>query len=174
MKDVSKDRKEYRDLLARLTKEFQVYIQSKENPGEISGSGVTRIRTMIQKSLNDLTLKQRELLRVHFVDEPRPKRVSFGAWLLLSPARIRLGDAPRSADPPCVATFLLLLAPKKHREHLLGDLEEEYRTVILARFGLRRARVWFWWQVCISLAPLVGQQLRRIAGLAVIWKYIGR
>jgi hypothetical protein len=81
---------------------------------------------------------------------------------------------PPSQDPPSAAIFLLFLAPKKHRDPLLGDLEEDFHNKVLPRVGLRSARFWFWWQVIISLAPLVLQQLRKIVGLGLLWKFIGR
>jgi hypothetical protein len=77
-----------------------------------------------------------------------------------------------SQEPPRVGKLLLLLIPKKNREHLLGDLEEEYQTVVLPKYGLRAARRWYWWHVCISIGPLIWAKLRRVAGLVLLWKSV--
>ena len=47
--------------------------------------------------------------------------------------------------------LLYWFLPKDKREHLPGDLEEEFATVILPTFGLRYAKFWFWWQVVRSI-----------------------
>jgi len=77
-----------------------------------------------------------------------------------------------STNPPRWAKFLLLLVPRRYREHLIGDLEEEYSQIVLPEFGPRRARLWYWWQVLASLIPLVWAEAKRLAGLVVIWKSV--
>lgn len=57
--------------------------------------------------------------------------------------------------PPAGAQYLLLLLPKKYREGLLGDLEEEYRTVVFPRYGPLRAKVYYWVQVLSSFLPIL-------------------
>src|SRR5947209_376105 len=37
--------------------------------------------------------------------------------------------------PLLTPTFALLLIPKRNREHVIGDLEEEYRTTVLPQYG---------------------------------------
>lgn len=69
-------------------------------------------------------------------------------------------DAVKRA--PAAAKFLLLLIPKKNREGLLGDLEEEYHTIVLPEYGLWAARRWYWWQVCISIGPLIWAKVKRL------------
>src|SRR5262249_12728136 len=69
-----------------------------------------------------------------------------------------------SHELPCTATFLLLLIPKKDRENLVGDLEEEFLTILLPRYGARRARIWYWEQVILSLGPILWVQFKRLAG----------
>jgi len=76
--------------------------------------------------------------------------------------------------PPRVAQFALLLIPKKNREHLIGDLEEEYRTIALPEFGRFWARLWYWEQTGLALGFYVWPFVKRILGLAAIWKVIGR
>lgn len=76
--------------------------------------------------------------------------------------------------PPRAAKFMLLLIPKKYRENIVGDLEEEYRTQVLPEFGPRKAAIWYWTQVLCSLLPLAWSQIKRIAGLAAVWNLIRR
>lgn len=56
-----------------------------------------------------------------------------------------------SQQPPSHAKFLLLLIPKKYREYLVGDLEEEFRTVTVVDYGPTVARFLYWWQVVLAL-----------------------
>lgn len=76
------------------------------------------------------------------------------------------------AKPPTTAKFILLLVPTRDREHLVGDLEEEYRTIVLPEYGVRMARFWYWWQVLGSVAPLFWSQLKRIAGVVLLWRRV--
>jgi hypothetical protein len=58
-------------------------------------------------------------------------------------------------EPPKTAEYLAyLFLPKSDREVLLGDLTEEYPS-ILEKFGQRRARLYFYKQVVASISPLV-------------------
>jgi hypothetical protein len=55
--------------------------------------------------------------------------------------------------PPNRACFLLdLLLAEADREVIPGDLEEEFTTVILPKYGARRARLWFWMQTVRTIA----------------------
>jgi len=64
---------------------------------------------------------------------------------------------------PVVGCYLLdLLLPRKHRESLVGDIEQDFRTNILPRYGRTAASVWFWKQVVIEIVP--GLYLRIAAG----------
>jgi hypothetical protein len=74
--------------------------------------------------------------------------------------------------PPKAAKFVLLMIPKAHREHLVGDLEEEYATIVLPEYGEKRAQLWYWWQVTASIAPLIWSQLRRIVAVAFLLKRV--
>jgi len=84
----------------------------------------------------------------------------------------RKPPANLSNCPPRCARFLLLLVPKRNREYLLGDLEEEYLTIVLPEYGDRLARLWYWWQVAISIAPLLWTQIKRTAGFVLLWKRV--
>jgi hypothetical protein len=66
-------------------------------------------------------------------------------------------------SPPKLAAYLLYLFLSKHdRENIPGDLAEEYETIILPEFGLRRATLWFWKQVFCSIWPVIAPRLKRI------------
>lgn len=87
---------------------------------------------------------------------------------------VRVGKAFARKRPPRVAQFTLLMIPRKNREHLIGDLEEEYRTVVLIQYGRFWAGLWYWEQTALALGFYVWPFLRRVLGLAAIWKMIGR
>lgn len=62
--------------------------------------------------------------------------------------------------PPRVTTWLVRrFVPPAHREAILGDLIEEY--AIRCRSSARLVVVWYWGQVCRSIAPLLWIRLRR-------------
>lgn len=62
--------------------------------------------------------------------------------------RAKLSNAKPSRNG---VKLLYLLLPKEQREHLPGDLEEEFTTIILPKFGARYAMIWYWWQVIRSI-----------------------
>lgn len=93
------------------------------------------------------------------------RRIS-SAVLELSPVE-RTGE-PVSA-PPKAATFILLLIPKRHREYLIGDMEEEYARIVLPQYGSARAKLWYWWHVVISIWPFLWVFVKRIVTIAAIW-----
>ena len=62
-----------------------------------------------------------------------PLQVSFGAVRAVS-----------RVAPPRFPKFLLLLIPKKNREYVIGDLEEEFQTILVPQYGYRIARCWYW------------------------------
>jgi len=80
--------------------------------------------------------------------------------------------------PPLGAEQLLhLFLSKSDREELIGDLEEEYRTVILPRFGPRFARTWYWTQALRSIVPMAWTRLIRLAKMIAflrIFRWIAR
>lgn len=55
---------------------------------------------------------------------------------------------PRFAD-----AILGALIPRSHRDHLLGDLAEEFHLHVLAERGRLRAHVWYWAQLARSIGP---------------------
>lgn len=74
--------------------------------------------------------------------------------------------------PPKAAKFILLLVPRRYRENLIGDLEEEYITILLPEYGVRRARTSYWWQVAISIGPLLWAQMKRVVAISWLWKRV--
>src|SRR2546425_2003462 len=76
-----------------------------------------------------------------------------------------------SSAPPRFPRFLLLLIPKKNREYLVGDLEEEFHTILVPEYGYRIARCWYWAQVLAAFLPILWEQLKRASGLAVVLKH---
>ena len=72
-------------------------------------------------------------------------------------------------DPPPFAQILLLILPTRNREHIIGDLEEEYRTSYK-----RLPRLWYWREVIVLVASYWWVTLRRLAGFDAISKMIRR
>lgn len=69
--------------------------------------------------------------------------------------------------PPVNAEYVLhLLLRKDERDVLIGDLIEDYGTLV-ERFNKRRADIWFYKQVAGSLLPLLRRALLRIG--ALVW-----
>lgn len=79
-------------------------------------------------------------------------------------------------SPPIGACFLLdLLLSKADRAVLPGDLEEEFTTSQLPRYGVRGARFWFWTETVKVIAirnPVFGWIL--VGGLVRIGEWIFR
>jgi hypothetical protein len=73
--------------------------------------------------------------------------------------------------PPRSAEYLLLcLLPRKNREHFMGCLEEEFRTVLLPKYGEFWARVYYWSQAIQSLGSVGWALIKKLAFLVDIWK----
>jgi hypothetical protein len=90
-------------------------------------------------------------------------------WIVFLPPEER-------TDPPIGACFLLdLLLAKTDRETIPGDLEEEFTTSILPKYGVRRARFWFWTQTVRTIArrnPI--SRLILVGGLTRLVEWIFR
>ena len=70
-----------------------------------------------------------------------------------------------SAQPPSTAEkLILLLAPKKVREVLPGDLEEEFHE-IASKHGFQFARRWYWTQALLSSGPMIRHHVLNWIGL---------
>jgi hypothetical protein len=81
---------------------------------------------------------------------------------------------PQPTRPPRSAQFVLLLIPKRNREHLVGDLEEEFHTVVLPQHGRFLARCWYFEQVMLAIGFHLWPTIKKILGLSVLYKLIGR
>lgn len=68
---------------------------------------------------------------------------------------------------PKFAEYLLHFLPKKDREQLLGDLEEEYRG-IYKKFGRRKATFWYYCQVVMSFWPYIAHTIMKLLGWGVV------
>lgn len=71
--------------------------------------------------------------------------------------RLRTTHPPRTAEQ-----ILYLILNKADREHIPGDLHEEYGQLV-KRFGIRYARVWYWKQVLWSIRPVAYARFIRFA-----------
>lgn len=73
------------------------------------------------------------------------RMVEFEIALTGTAARVLPG--PQTKLPPKSACFLLeLFLAKADRDAIPGDMEEEFTTAILPKYGARRAHLWFWTQ----------------------------
>ena len=90
------------------------------------------------------------------------------------PVVIYLDDTGFSqVNPPPSAEFLLLcLLPRKNRQYFMGCLEEEFRTVMLPKYGESLARVHYWTQAIQSLAAVAWGLIKKLALLAAIWRAV--
>jgi hypothetical protein len=86
-----------------------------------------------------------------------------------SKARERLmpRERPASHETPRLVQLFFLFVPKRNREHIIGDLEEEYRTT-----NKRFPRLWYWGQVSALVASYWWATLRRLLGFDVVLKMI--
>lgn len=85
-----------------------------------------------------------------------------------------LGNRPKkpgeAVDPPERAELLLRLVPRRDREPILGDLEEDFRTDFLPKFGPEKARRLYWWHAVRSVfAIALGRVQWLIRVVAVGW-----
>ena len=56
--------------------------------------------------------------------------------------------------------FFLLARPA--REDVFRELDEEYRSVVVGRFGIEAATAWYWKQVARSVGPVAFMTTRKI------------
>jgi hypothetical protein len=67
-----------------------------------------------------------------------------------------------ATSPRWMEYTLRLILSAKDREVVLSDLAEEYATIMVPKFGLRRARFWYLSQVVRSCAPLLKGRVWRL------------
>jgi hypothetical protein len=80
--------------------------------------------------------------------------------------------SPGPRKTPRVPKLLLLCVPKQSRECLLGDLEEEFRTILLPEYGCVIACLWYWEQAICSLVPILLEQFKRVAGIVALLRFL--
>jgi hypothetical protein len=102
--------------------------------------------------------------------------VAYFVYQLGWPGVRHLGTAFRRKSSPdnvprVGEALLFFFLPKKERDTLPGDLEEEYRTVIVPKFGFRVARAWYWWQAVSSVGPVLRRRAAKLVsiGTALDW-----
>jgi hypothetical protein len=70
-------------------------------------------------------------------------------------------------QPAHILQIFLLVIPKRNREHIIGDLEEEYRTSHKSF-----PRLWYSGEVIVIAATYLCASLKRLAGFDSILKMI--
>lgn len=88
---------------------------------------------------------------------------------LLSNALVRRDR--RMLHPRWAEYLLFFFLPKDQRDSVPGDLVEEYRTVLVPKFGVRAARWWFVKQVASSLWPLLSRRVLKALGILSLVRY---
>ena len=106
-------------------------------------------------------------------------RLLWSVWGLASKiGKVRVAVSFHQAQTvsvPKLGEFLLyLFLSKEQRESLPGDLEEEFITVIVPKFGLRQAKLWYWSQVLRSIGPLLTRQVVKLVSLSWVVNYVRR
>ena len=79
-----------------------------------------------------------------------------------------------AVDPPEHAELLLHLVPRRDREYILGDLEEDFRTAFLPKFGPEKARRLYWWHAVRSVLAVVLGRVRWLIRVAAVGWLVGK
>ncbi len=80
-------------------------------------------------------------------------------------SRVELRHVLATRTPESLAECILrFVVSHPDCDAIIGDLDEEYSSIIVPQFGLRRARFWYFNQVVRSCGPLLK---RRLWGLVV-------
>jgi hypothetical protein len=62
------------------------------------------------------------------------------------------GNTAQSGKHPVFAEYLLFLfLNRDDREQISGDLQEEFLTSVVPKFGVKRARLWYWVQTITTI-----------------------
>jgi hypothetical protein len=87
----------------------------------------------------------------------------------------RMSSRSASSPPRSAERLACYLLPKRLREAILGDLEEDYRTTFLPKFSPREARRMYWSQFIRSVAAIVPAWIwAAVAGaFAWLWGRVG-
>ena len=62
---------------------------------------------------------------------------------------------------------MLAILGSETRDEVIGDLIEEFLTIVLPKYGEKNARWWFWMQAIRSVAPLLCMTASRLLRWAV-------
>lgn len=109
-------------------------------------------------------IESSEIFSFYGVSFDSPQHVSpvgTGSADRLQHSRMKESDTRTVGNiaPPVAGCYLLdLLLPRKHRDNIIGDIEQDYRTNIFPRYGRTAASIWFWKQVVMEIIP--GMYLR--------------
>jgi hypothetical protein len=79
--------------------------------------------------------------------------------------RRKILPLPADAEPrpPRTAEWLLyVILPASYREYLPGDLEEEFKEIIVPKFGRKSAKFWYYGQVIRSISPIFRRGMGKI------------
>jgi hypothetical protein len=87
-----------------------------------------------------------------------------------NPAIYRQSSGGMTREIPLFARAALLLVEERSREYLVGDLEEEYWTLIVPIRSRFEARCWWWRQILGILTAYLWKQLNRTLGRSAISK----
>lgn len=121
-------------------------------------------------------ISQKELLRIgkvlggvdHLVSAKQLRMALLEAFVNAHVAPLAV-EEPAASTPPRFAEYLLyIFLPKRSRDNMLGDLEEEYYKAY-RRYGYRYAQVFYWSQVVRSLWPLIAALVQK----ALKWGVLG-
>ncbi len=134
-----------------LRKEIQDFVRS----ADIVTVDETNDRIIIERQ-NGYTIEfsYGELVKTHQASKNSGRIVSDGN------ASISRYAGEENAPPKRAEMLLHFGLPKRDRECMIGDLEEEYRTVILPKYGPRVAARWYWWQAVRSVVAASGGRVR--------------
>jgi hypothetical protein len=152
----------------------------------------------LDKLISDLNTKKESIKKAHYFSELAEVLVKEGGWNIKQviafansindPAwrSFFLGRAAKlwwalsqeqistAQKCPRSAQFALLLIPKRNREHLIGDLEEEFQTIVLPQYGRFLASCWYFEQAMLAIGYYLWPAMKKILGFTVIYKLIGK
>jgi hypothetical protein len=150
----------------------------------MSSAQVEKLRNRLVNELNLTPTEAANITKIFELDWPDTE-----SWIKIKHLEIslqKLVEAQRQLNKttyvkekveigaPRFAQFVLLLIPKHNREHLVGDLEEEFNTVVLPQHGRFLARCWYFEQVMLAVGFYLWPTIKKILGLSVFYKLIGR
>jgi hypothetical protein len=131
-------------------------------------------KTAVEKYGADLAQRLREqkkYLRNAYVHGGKPRGLRRDNIYVMLDQISRLRE--RESNPPRWSEYVLyLILPKEERETVPGDLVEEYRAVILPKFGATAARMWFVKQTLSSIWPFLKRRVWKALGFASLLRLL--